>query len=567
MSSYELPANAREDVLQRKIAAVRGNLTSLNISNCIVADPASLLSLTSDVKSLETLSCIACPVKASLLLERLLTSLQNVTQLHFSLVDAMDEANEELLKISRLKDMQVSKKTKISKMYVEVAGEHNMKVLLQFLDYCPLLKDLHVHFVHQLGSDFCVAACASITENLLNLETFTCTSEAPFTAQSAHEEAVDLRYCINLHGNMVFRKTPLSFNCAQLRDLAQSHNAVFPVEPVILAAVDTPDLGSQFPIAGSRYNWRATQSLCILLYAQNLESTEYPTIGAMHIPTLRDFFAKLVHLVELNVSSFHIGDGFNFTQVLDAPALRRLRALSLPPCGLRPTGAVRRLAFRLGDVEDLDVRLNLDGRHKRCASCDNDLTIERAEASVFEIESGRLTLSNVRNLVSLDFLRCVWVAHVRFIDDSDEPRFDFSALSRILRYSATLRSLVVKLAFIDFCEQSFENSLYPGTALERLCLITKTKLQSSKAQTVVEDMASRPPSIFYIHIHYVDVDTGSENSMTWIRRHEGEAVARPSRASAMPGKPCIMCSTQTFVALAKPLCRQLQQNRPRLRRL
>ncbi|KAL1423451.1 hypothetical protein MTO96_021063 [Rhipicephalus appendiculatus] len=272
---------------------------------------------------------------------------------------------------------------------------------------------------------------------------------------------------------------------------------------------------------------------------------------------LRDFFATLLNLVELNVSSFHFGDGFDFTGLLDAPALKRIRALSLPPCGLRPKGAVRRLAHGLGDVEDLDVRLNLDGRHKSCRTCAKELVIQPADASAFAIESGRLTLSNVPNLVSLDFLRRFWVSHVRYIDDSDKPRFDYRALSSVLRSNGTLRSLVVKMAQVNFYELSFETFLCPGNTLERLCLLTKTRLPSSKAQMVVQAMAHQLPSIFYIHVHYVDIDTDSETSMTWIRRPVGEATGPTSRGNVMQGKPCIMCSTQTFVALAKPLCRQL----------
>ncbi|KAL1485668.1 hypothetical protein MTO96_047259 [Rhipicephalus appendiculatus] len=102
MSSYELPANASSDELARKITEVRGNLHSLNISNCIVAVPAFLLSLASDLPNLQNLSCIACPLKATLLMERLLSSLQNVTQLQFSLVDAKDDAKEELFKMRHL---------------------------------------------------------------------------------------------------------------------------------------------------------------------------------------------------------------------------------------------------------------------------------------------------------------------------------------------------------------------------------------------------------------------------------------------------------------------------------
>ncbi|XP_037515623.1 uncharacterized protein LOC119392543 [Rhipicephalus sanguineus] len=557
MSSYELPANASEDVLRRKVSEVRGNLQSLNISNCIVAIPAFLLSLASDLRNLQTLSCVACPLKASLLLDRLLRSLQNVTQLEFSLVDARDDAKEELFKIRHLGVVYVGKETKIRKMYVEVADKNNAKVLLLFLMYCPLLRDLHVHFMDDASSDLCAATCSNITNHFTNLATFTVTCEVPSRVQSDPTQPVDLRYCIDLHGNVVFRKTPQAFNCAQLRDLALSPTPAFPLEPVVLVAVETPDTGRQFLNAGSRHNWSQLRSLCILLYARNLNQTVYPTICAMHDDALRDFFAKLLNLVELNVSSFHFGDGVDFTKLLAAPALQRLRALSLPPCGLRPRGAVRRLALGLGDVEDLDVRLNMDGHYKSCRSCSNEVTIEPANASAFSIGSGRLTLSNVPRLVSLNFLRRLQVPHVRFIDDSDIPRFDYRALSRALRSSETLRSLVIKMALINFDEPSFESLLCPARALERLCLLTKTKLEASQAQQAVQAMARQLPSIFYLHIHYVDIETHSETSVTWIRLPEGEVAGPSSRGRVMPGKPCIMCSTQTFVALAKPHNREL----------
>ncbi|KAH8034898.1 hypothetical protein HPB51_003185 [Rhipicephalus microplus] len=502
MSSFELPANASEDVLRREIAEVKSNLHSLDISNCIVAVPALLLSVASDLQNLRTLSCIACPLKASLLLERLLVSLPNVTELQFSLVDAKDDAKEELLKLRHLANVQERKETKIRKMYVEVADKVNVKVLLQFLQYCPLLEDLHVHFAQEVNSYFCAATCSSMADHLLNLETLVCTCEAPCTAQLDRGQPVDLRYCINLHGNVVFRKTSQAFNCAQLQDLAFSRNAVFPLEPVILAAVDTPDIGKQFFNAGSRHNWSQIPSLCVLLYDQSLDRTAYPTISPMASTSHRWWMCPLCSASER--------------------------------CPFRPVAYARKVpcagrALMLGSVEDLDVRLNLDGRHKSCRSCANKLVIEPADAIAFGIRSGRLTLSNVPNLVSLDFLQCLSVSHVRYIDDSDVPRFNYRALSSALSSSVTLRSLIVKMALIDFYEQSFETFLYPGRALERVCLLTKKKLQSPNVRIIVEAMARRLPSIIYIHIHYVDRHTGVETSMTWIRRTEGVAAGLPYR--------------------------------------
>ncbi|KAL1416101.1 hypothetical protein MTO96_028233 [Rhipicephalus appendiculatus] len=166
-------------------------------------------------------------------------------------------------------------------------------------------------------------------------------------------------------------------------------------------------------------------------------------------------------------------------------------------------------------------------------------------------------MSNVPNLASLNFLRSCPVANLRFIDVSDRPRFDFKALASSVRRSNTLRSLVVKLAAINFATESLKKYLCPAKALERVCLLSNTELQPSNAERIVEDMAGQLPSIVYLHIHYVNSETGRDISVTWIRLPEGDAGVQSRRGKVIPGKACIMCSTQTFTALVKPRRRDL----------
>ncbi|KAH7983569.1 uncharacterized protein LOC119392421 [Rhipicephalus sanguineus] len=557
MSSYQLPANASEDVLQLKIDEVQGNLQSLNISNCIVAQPAIMLSLLARLRNLQTLSCIACPLKASFLLDRLLRSLRNVTHLEFSLVDAKDYAREELINIRHLGKVHKGRVTNIRKLYVEIADEENMELLRSFLQYCPHVADLHIHFTHYVRFEFGVVACLRIVENQSELVAFTFTCEAPSTMQSEPTQLLELQYCIDIHGNVVFRTNPKAFSYALLRDLAASPQAVLPLEPAVLVAFETPHLERQLLDAGAHHDWAKLQSLCILLYARSLDETVYPAVDARYNLVLRVFFARLSNLVELNVSSFHFGDGNDFTELLAVSALQQLRALSLPPCGLRHSGAVRRLAVSSGNIEDLDIRVNLDGRHCNCTFCDNELVIEPADASAFRIGSGRLTLSNLPNLASLDFLQCLQVSHLRFIDVSAKPRFDYTAFSEAVRSNDNLRSLVVKFRDINFRDESFESSLRPAKALEHVCLLTKRELMPEVAEKVVESMALQLPSISYLHIHYVDRGTFTEASVTWIRLPESDTADEPDQGKVMQGKPCIMCSTQTFIALAKPRSREL----------
>ncbi|KAH6941643.1 hypothetical protein HPB50_021024 [Hyalomma asiaticum] len=334
MSSYELPANANEDVLRRK---------------------------------------------PSLLLDQLLSSLQKLTRLEFSLVE-VEDATEETIKIWDFRKVHLGKKTSLCEMYVEVMNDDNMKLLLGFVEYSPLLKDIHIYITKYIRTDYGVISCLRIVETLKELAIFTLTCEAPSTTQSEpFTQPLDLQKCMRIHGTVVFRKSTNSLSYALLRDLATSPGSVLPIEPAVLVAVKRPDLEAQLFYASSRHNWSELQSLCLLLFLKGLHANVYPV-----------------------------------------------------------------------------------------------------------------------------------------------------------------------------------TQLCPANALERLCIVTTTKLNASKAKMIVASMGRQLPSIFYLHIHYVDVETRTMTSVTWIRASEGDVAEEWSRpGKVMLGKPCIMCSTQTFVALPKPRCREL----------
>ncbi|XP_049514988.1 uncharacterized protein LOC125941540 [Dermacentor silvarum] len=562
MTTYEMPANARERMLRLNIEEARGNLQELDISNCIVANPEDLLWYISGLQTLHTLKSLACPLSASFLLDSLLRSLENVIHLEFSLVDSREDAEEQLMKvrhIAHVANARRNRETKLRKVFVEVAGEENMQVLSAFLMYCPHVTDLHIHMVHITRSDVDVASCVRTVEGLRSLKVFTLTCEALLPTRPEPVWSLDLQYCAGIYGNVVFRKRNNWLNYALLRDLFRTSIAVLPGEPIVLVAFDTPDLEVWLDEAASQYDWSDLQSLCIALFSQNYDETVYPVVGAAYDAVLRDFFAKFSNLTELNVGSFHFGDGIDFTELLSTSALRRLRALCLPPCGMRQNCAVSRLAVTIGDIEDLDIRLNVGGRHQTCDSCSKQLLIQTAYASVFRVKTGhgRLTLCNVPNLASLDFLRNCHVAHLRYVDIDDKPRFDYMSLAKALcaDVHVSLRSLVVKFGNIDFYDANFTTSLCTAVFLERLCLLSDTRLPPRFAEEMIKGMAIQLPSISYLHIHYVD-EVGKEARLTWIRVLD-DSAGKSQREQVIAGKPCIMCSTQTFIALSKPRRREL----------
>ncbi|KAH6941169.1 hypothetical protein HPB50_014468 [Hyalomma asiaticum] len=474
MSSYELPANADEHVLRRKIEEAQGNLLSLDISNCIVAHPSALLSLLSTLTNLRCLSCIACPLKPSLLLKRLLLSLQNLSRLEFSLVQAVHDAVKNRVEIEHFHEELIGKHSSISEIYVEVANEANMRLLLSFLRYCPLVTDIHIYAANCIPSDHVTPWCFAIMQSLGQLVMFTLNGEAQFTMQSELAQPLDLRSCMDTLGTVVFNKSAKALSYAALRDLATSPRPVHPVEPVVLVAVQSSGLHKELLDASSRYHWRWLQSLCFVLVHSGHHETAYPVVSARYRTILQDFFSRLTDIVELNLSCFHFGDGIDITELIPAAVLQRLRALSLPPCALPPPGAVLQLVMDLSHMEDLDIRLHMDGRHRSCLFCDEALTIPPEAASAFRLSSGRFTLSNVPQLTSFNFLGCIRVSHVRFIGDHGfrDPNKAYNAFCKAICSNDNIRSIVIKLPYICFRARSFETSLCPANALERLCILT-----------------------------------------------------------------------------------------------
>ncbi|KAH6941368.1 hypothetical protein HPB50_017107 [Hyalomma asiaticum] len=535
MSSYALPFNAYDYVLWVKIVQAKGDLHSLNLSNCIVAKPTSLLTLLANLPSLQSLSCIACPLPPSMILRHLLKTLRGVSHLEMSFVADKDDAKEELAKIQHLSnEVDQNNETQVRELYAEVADYENMEVLWAFLRCCPHVTDLHLHFTQSACFQTDLMALTCVFDQLRNLKAFTITCEV---YSSKPDKPLDLHYCVDTQGNVVFRENPTRFNYALLHELAQSPDPVLPHAPVVLVAVENEDLDLSLYIAGLSGGWRDLQSLCVLHFSLRPDQAPYPTIGDTHDAAMRSFFNNLSNLVELNVSSLHFGERNDLTELLSKPTLTRLRALSLPPCGLPKRGATRRLALCLGDIEDLDVRFHKDVRSSSCNYCNEGLFVEPEDVKVLSVRLGRLTLSNVPNLLALRFLHGYPAAHLRYIDVCAQPHFNFKALLRPLRDNITLRTLVIKLADIDFNAAS-------------------NQLATSHAELIVEKMARQLPSIFYLHIHYVD-EAGIGSNVTWIRLPEGEGKGRTRLGRVMQRTPCIMCSTQTFIALAKPRCRQL----------
>ncbi|KAL1416967.1 hypothetical protein MTO96_027359 [Rhipicephalus appendiculatus] len=196
-----MPSNANEDALMLKLDEMRNNLQSLDISNCMVARPRYLLMLLSRPYTLQTLSCISCPLKPSLLMDRLLKTLHNLTDLELSI--AKDDISPEVDKIQNLRNVYKNRNTRIRHLYVEVADIDNIAVLCAFLGYRPLVTHLHIHFGKYVRLRTVLITLACVSEPLRDLDEFKATCEAQSKKQ-ARPLPLELQSSFDMAANVVY---------------------------------------------------------------------------------------------------------------------------------------------------------------------------------------------------------------------------------------------------------------------------------------------------------------------------------------------------------------------------
>lgn len=93
----------------------------------------------------------------------------------------------------------------------------------------------------------------------------------------------------------------------------------------------------------------------------------------------------------------------------------------------------------------------------------------------------------------------------------------------------------------------FQTNMCLLVRVEHLCLISGVALRRDVVDMHVTALVGALPRLRCFHAHYRDIQEGSEKRITWMRKSEADKEGVLVRDG-----PCVLCSTATFIGLAKP---------------
>nr|XP_050032460.2 uncharacterized protein LOC126528920 [Dermacentor andersoni] len=544
------------------VSAIR----ALDLTNCILLEPNELPLHIGKCTGLRILRCVACPLRPSALIRLMLKRLPRLREVEFSLV-AETDVDPEIREVhNTASQVPGTLALSLRRMYAEVSGDLNFKLLSALLSYCPKLDELRVHFVRGNFMN-ALRECNAILEQGVNLETFTFSSEVPASNQRLPSTPLDFTSCAAVCANVSYQRSSNLWNCVLLRDLAVGYtNPLHLPQQLVLVAVHHAEGFTPLWIgqAGFGHFWTNVGQLCLLLFPAQPSNGVYATAGAAYRDSLRDFIsAKLQQVVELNISAFHFGPDLDLTALLEEGSLRHLQSLSATPCGLRRPSAMRRLAQNCPDFQELDVRFDRRGSFVRCAVCEGEFYLDPKDmpamcdrTPVFHNPLTRLTLSDVHGRISLWFIETCRAISVRLLDCPNPSYPDYPSLGQLLSRNSSLSCLVLRHDALPFGEACLLQNISRVGRLQYLCLLSAAPLQDNDAEeSMLTFSNSLKPRIKCVHVHYRSSTDGIEKRITWMRR-----AGAPTGGVLVRDGPCFLyCSTATFIGLAKPLNRDFKQ--------
>ncbi|XP_070380097.1 uncharacterized protein [Dermacentor albipictus] len=563
-----LPANLGASSLDEQLndVEVARAIREMDFTNCILVEPNELPLHIGKCTGLQSLRCVACPLRPSALLGLMLERLHYLTEVEFSLVADTDVESEIRQLQQRASQVPGALARILRRMYVEVSGYPNFKLLSALLRYCPNLDKLHVHFVR---GAFLTALleCNDILQQRVSLEIFTFSSEVPSSDRRLPSTPLEFTGCAAVCANVRYRRSTNSWSGVRLVDLAVNiaDRLILPQQLVLVAVHHAGGTTAEWiRVAGLRHCWTHVRQLCLPLFPAQPSNGFYATAGAVYRDSLCDFISsKLQQIVELNISAFHFGQDLDLTALLQDGSLEHLQSLSATPCGLRRPSALRRLAQNCPEFKELDVRFDRRGNFVRCAGCEGQLFLDPKDmlemyedAPVFHNPLTRLTLTDVHGRISIWFVVACPAVSVRLSDCPSPSHPDYPSLGQVLARNSSLSCLVLHHDALPFGDACLLENISCIASLQYLCLLSAVPLLDNMATLCLMTFtASLKPHIKCVHVHYRNSAGGNEKRITWMKRAGDEIEGTLVRDG-----PCFLhCSTATFIGLAKPLNRDFKE--------
>ncbi|XP_070380135.1 uncharacterized protein [Dermacentor albipictus] len=541
-------------------------IRELDLTNCILLEPEVLPRHICRCRRLHYLRCVACPLRPSYLLNLMLEWLPHLAEVEFSLVADTDVGSEISQLQERASEMPDARAFNLRRMYAEVSGHLNFKLLSALLRICPKIDELRIHFARGTFLN-ALLECNVIFQQCARLHTFAFSSEVPPSFQQLPPEPLEFTSYAAVCANVTYRRSTNSWSCVRLQDLAVGGAGplILPQQMLLVAVHHAEGYTVEWiRLASLEHFWTNVCKLCLLLFPAQPSDGVYATAGAAYRDSLRDLIStKLRQLVELNISAFHFGPDLDLTALLQDGSLEYLQSLSATPCGLRRPSALRRLALNCPDFKELDVRFDRRGSFVRCAICEGEFLLDHddmlemnEDVPVFHNALARLTLSDVHVRVFHWFVEACPAVSVRLSDCPSHSHPHYPSLGQLLARNSSLSCLVLRHDALPFGEASLLENISRIASLQYLCLLSAATLLDNVAEvSVLAFSDSLKPHIKCVHVHYRSSTDGIEKRITWVKQ-----ARAPTGGVLVRDGPCfIYCSTATFIGLTKPLNRAFKE--------
>ncbi|KAL1422796.1 hypothetical protein MTO96_021768 [Rhipicephalus appendiculatus] len=543
------------------------SVRELELTNCVVADPDDLCRCIIRCTELRMLYCVSCGVRLKSLIFTVLPKLPHLSHLELTLDECVN-GDEALTMLSMIRATETLSDS-LRHLYVEVSGLLRIRVLSTMLEKLPNVIELHVHNLREV-LNLAVSDIGLLWREARRVQCLKMSSETPVEAQREPDadrlaEDPDFGNWAMVCGNLVLRRNPPTRNCVRVRDLAVRVEPLHPTEPLIVVINNDEGIPTQAQIreAGQRNHWGDVRCLTLVLVRSGDAAEEVARANAEIASGLVTFFGHFKgdsggvgHLKELNLSSFHFEDEVDFTHVLSEARLTTLTALSVTPCGIWHPGALGRLATTCTELDDLDVRVYTD--YRKCSRCWQPLELSAVSGS--HLARGRLSFANVSDFVSFDFLSTSRISELRMSGKCEHAMVRLKTLFQKLRPNTLLRCLVLSFTGIRYNQDLYED-LPMLLGLRFLSLQTPNAHEELIVRCFIEWVASHSDSLEVMHVHFTHHLTGMMEHYTWVRNAETAEQLEsgddanplgPAPGSVFTDRPCVICSTQTFVGLVKP---------------
>ncbi|KAL3178764.1 hypothetical protein MRX96_009443 [Rhipicephalus microplus] len=558
--NVRLRANEPVSRLAEQLKAVGGALAvaELDLTNCVDVDVPQLLPLIAECKQLQCLRCASCAIPSSDVVRLVVQQLPHLVEVEFSCLGGRDSSEAEINPIVASGSPRSGGASNLRRVYCEVGQDRHFARLLALMKHSPNVAHLHVHL---LGGEFhkAVRECHTLIATCTRLETFTFTSELPSPFQN--EPVVPLFFAkfAAVCANIRYHWSNNLWSCLRLQDLVidSVERRCMPFQTVLVAVQDqkTPD---RIRLASQKHTWQHVRQLCLVLLPPS-QTCVYPAAGGSYLDCLREFSARLRHVVEVNISTFHFATGLDVSALLQEGSLQFLQSLSAPPCGFRCVSALRRLSLHCPDFRELDVRFETRGNLSRCEGCEDESSLvaefRNCTGPAFPNGLAMLTLWYVRDVMCRWLIECCCpMATLRL--SYCPSKLDFGRLCSTLADSTGTSCFILQHHIFRLDDVDLPTNVRRLADLRYLYLLSETPLSPNAALLAVTNACQSLPQLKCLHVHYQDVtDPAILKTITWLRGLRG--VQGDYRV--VQDGPCFeACSTATFIGLIKPLNRHIQ---------